>query len=140
MADRTEFWWNERKPDESVLFNSKIHLSEVFFNEIIHHPMPLDMNILKALKRCSLSLDLYLWTAYRTFALNRQVRITWRQVYRQFGVDPTKANAHRTVQDFRRKVLRELNPLPALSWEVPTQHRGTVAFRVLFFGKTWLPT
>ena len=115
VADRTEFWWNERKPDEPVLFNSKIHLSEVFFNEIIHHPMPLDMNTLKALKRCSLGLDLYLWLAYRTFALNRQVRITWRQVYRQFGVDPTKANEHRTVQDFRRKVLRELKKIK-LAW------------------------
>ena len=48
VADRTEFWWNERKPDEPVLFNSTIHLSEVFFNEIIHHPMPLNMNTLKA--------------------------------------------------------------------------------------------
>ena len=115
VADRTEFWWNERKPDEPVLFNSTIHLSEVFFNEIIHHPMPLDMNTLKALKRCSLGLDLYLWLAYRTFALNRQVRITWRQVYRQFGVDPTKANEHRTVQDFRRKVLRELKKIK-LAW------------------------
>ena len=68
--------------------------------------MPLDLNTLKALKRCSLGLDLYLWLAYRTFALNRPVRITWRQLYCQFGVDPTKANEHRTVQDFRRKVLR----------------------------------
>ena len=115
VADRTEFWWNARKPDEPVLFNSTIHLSEVFFNEIIHHPMPLNMNTLKALKRCSLGLDLYLWLAYRTFALNRQVRITWRQVYRQFGVDPTKANEHRTVQDFRRKVLRELKKIK-LAW------------------------
>ena len=96
-------------------FNSKIHLSEVFFNEIIHHPMPLDMNILKALKRCSLGLDLYLWLAYRTSPLNRQVRITWRQVYRQFGVDPTNANENRTVQDFRRKVLRELKKIK-LAW------------------------
>ena len=60
--------------------------------------MPLDLNTLKALKRCSLGLDLYLWLAYRTFALNRPVRITWRQLYCQFGVDPTKANEHRTVQ------------------------------------------
>ena len=43
--------------------------------------MPLDLNTLKALKRCSLGLDLYLWLAYRTFALNRPVRITWRQLY-----------------------------------------------------------
>ena len=31
--------------------------------------MPIDMNTLAALKRCSLGLDLYLWLVYRTFAL-----------------------------------------------------------------------
>ena len=50
VADRTEFWWNERKPDQSSLWQSKIELSEKFFNEIIRNPVPLDMNTLKALK------------------------------------------------------------------------------------------
>ena len=36
--------------------------AKTFFNEIIRHPVPLDMNTLKALKRSSLGLDLYLWT------------------------------------------------------------------------------
>ena len=48
IADRTELWWNERKPDESSLWKSKIYLGEAFFNEIIRHPVPLDMNTLKA--------------------------------------------------------------------------------------------
>ena len=61
IARRTEFWWNERKPDEQTLWESKIELSEDFFNEIIRHPVPLDMNTLTALKRCSLGLDIYLW-------------------------------------------------------------------------------
>ena len=108
VADRREFWWNERKPDEPVLWESKIRLGEDFFNEIISHPVPLDMNILKALKRSSLGLDLYLWLTYRTFALAQPMRLSWRQLYRQFGVDPAKANDKTTVQAFRRKVLREL--------------------------------
>ena len=28
VADRTEFWWNERKPNESSLWESKIYLGE----------------------------------------------------------------------------------------------------------------
>ena len=35
VADRTEFWWNERKPDQSSLWDSKIELGEKFFHEII---------------------------------------------------------------------------------------------------------
>ena len=79
IADRGEFWWNERKPDERVLFDSKIELGEKFFNEIIRHPVPLDMNILKAIKRSPLGLDFYLWLTYRMFALKRPLRLSWRQ-------------------------------------------------------------
>ena len=48
VARRTEFWWNERKPDELSLWESKIELGEDLFNEIISHPVPLNMNTLTA--------------------------------------------------------------------------------------------
>ena len=97
VADRAELWWNDRKPDERVLWDSKIYLGEAFFNEIIRHPVPLDMNTLTALKRCSLGLDIYLWTAYRTFSLNRPQRFSWKQLYRQFGAEPDKASGKNIV-------------------------------------------
>ena len=106
IARRSEFWWNPKRPDESTLWESKIELSEDFFNEIIRHPVPLDMNILKAPKRSSLGLDLYLWLTYRIFTLKSPQRLTWRQLYRQFGVDPAKASDNNTVQAFRYKVIR----------------------------------
>ena len=60
IADSTAFWWNPQRPDQPSLWESKIELSEKFFNEIIRRPVPIDMNTLTALKRCSLGLDLYL--------------------------------------------------------------------------------
>ena len=115
VADRAAFWWNERKPAESSLWNSKIRLGEDLFNEIINHPVPLDLNTLMALKRCALGLDLYLWLTYRTFALRAPLRLTWRQVYQQFGSHPDKSSDKRTVLNFRRKILRELKKIK-LSW------------------------
>ena len=115
IADHTVFWWNERKPDQPSLWDSKIELSEKFFNEIIRRPVPLDLNTLTALKRCSLGLDLYLWLTYRTFALRAPLRLTWQHLYHQFDADPSKAGNHDTVQYFRRKVLRELKKIK-LSW------------------------
>ena len=97
VADRTEFWWNKRKPEEPTLWESKIYLGEEFFNEIINHPVPLDMNTLTALKRCSLGLDLYLWLTYRTFTLRAPQRLSWRQVYRQFGPNPNNVATHDAV-------------------------------------------
>ena len=115
VADRTEFWWNERKPDERSLWESKIELGEKFYNEIISHPVPLDMNTLTAMKRSSLGLDLYLWLTYRTFALRAPLRLLWRQVYQQFGVDPARASDRVTVRNFQRKILRELKKIK-MAW------------------------
>ena len=109
------FGGDPKRPDERVLWDSKIQLSEPFFNEIINHPVPLDMNTLTALKRSSLGLDLYLWLVYRTFPLRAPLRLTWRQVYRQFGAHPAKASDNNTVQAFRYKILRELKKIK-LAW------------------------
>ena len=79
------------KPGGQGLWDNRIELGEKFFNEIIRHPVPLDLNILKALKRSSLGLDLYLWLTYRTFTLKRPLRLCWPQLYRQLGAHPTKA-------------------------------------------------
>ena len=115
IAERGEFWWNERKPDQPSLWESKIELGEKFFNEIIRHPVPLNMNTLAALKRSTLGLDLYLWLVYRTFSLRAPLRLSWRQVYHQFGAHPAKARDNNTVQAFRYKVLRELKKIK-LAW------------------------
>ena len=115
VTSRTEFWWDPKQPDVPMLWDSKIELGWDFFNEIIRRPVPLDMNTLTALKRCSLGLDLYLWLAYRTFALKRPLRLTWQQVYRQFGLHPDKASDKNTVQMFRRNILRKLKKIK-LAW------------------------
>ena len=116
LADLTEFWWNPKHPDQTGRWESKVRLSESFFNEIVSHPVPLDLTTLKALKRSPLGLDLYLWLVYRIFALTTPHRITWRQVYRQFGAHPAKASNKFTVHAFRYKVLRELKKIK-LAWK-----------------------
>ena len=115
IARRTEFWWNPKRPGERVLWESKIELGEDFFNELIQHPVPLDMNTLTALKRSSLGLDLYTWAVYRTFALRAPLQLSWPTLYRQFGVNPSRANDNRTVQDFRKDCLRELKKIK-IAW------------------------
>ena len=115
IADSTAFWWNPQRPNQPSVWESKIELSEKFFNEIIRHPVPIDMNTLTALKRCSLGLDLYLWLVYRTFDLRAPLRLTWRHLYRQFGVDLSKASDKETIKFFRRRALRELKKIK-LAW------------------------
>ena len=59
IADSGEFWWDTMQPDARSLWESKIELGEKFFQEIIINPVPLDLNILTALKRSALGLDWY---------------------------------------------------------------------------------
>ena len=115
VADRTLLWWDPKRPHDPMLWESKIRLGEDFFKEIIRRPVPLDMNTLKALKRSSLGLDLYLWSAYRTFALTCPLQLSWRKMYGQFGVDPAKTSDKRTVDAFRTKCLRELKKIK-MAW------------------------
>ena len=111
LASRTEFWWNPKQTHERALWESRIELGQKFFQEIVSHPVPLDMNILKALRRSPLGLDLYLWLTYRTFSLQRPLRLSWKQLYRQFGVNPAMAGDKRTVDYFRTDCLRELTKI-----------------------------
>ena len=122
VAELTDFWWNPKHPDQTGLWESKVRLSGAFFNEIVSHPVPLDMNTLKALKRSSVGLDLYLWLTYRIFALTTPQRLTWRQLYRQFGSSPDKDDDNHTVQKFRLKILRELKKIK-IAW--PDLNYGT---------------
>ena len=111
VADKQELWWDPKRPQESTLWESKIELGEKLFNEIIRRPVPLNMNILKTLKRSALGLDLYLWLTYRTFSLKQPIRLSWKRIYRQFGLNPAKVEDWRTVDDFRTKCLRELTKI-----------------------------
>ena len=115
IAARGKYWWNPNNNSALPGWNSTIVIGEDLFNEIIRHPVPLDMNTLTALKRSTLGLDLYLWLVYRTFALRAPLRLSWQQVYGQFGRHPDKASDKNTVQMFRRAALRELKKIK-LAW------------------------
>lgn len=92
IARKTVLWWDYHSPDQQTLWKSWLELSEELFSEIVAHPVPIDMRILKAMRRSSLGLDLYMWVSYKTFVLYSQKkkpeRLTWERLYAQFGVGP----------------------------------------------------
>jgi hypothetical protein len=128
IAPRTVLWWDYHQPDQQTLWKSWVEIGEELFNEIIAHPIPLDMNILKKLRRSSLGLDLYMWLSYKTFGLYTQKqqpeRLSWQRLYVQFGADPSKVDEKGAVNDFRKDALRELKKLkaawPSLNYSTPT--------------------
>ena len=123
VAERAEFWWNTKRPEAPVLWDSTIQLGERFFQEIITHPIPLDLHTLRALKRSPLGLDLYFWLVYKTFALRQPLTLSWRQLYRQFGASPAHGGPV-YINSFRRSVLREFKKIkrawPGLGYRIVT--------------------
>ena len=104
-----------------ALFESQIELGERFFHEVIRNPVPLDMKALRAMRRSPLGLDLYTWLVWRTFTLTEPLELTWRQLYVQFGADPSKAGDKRTVDNLRTDLLRERRKLRAAWPELDTE-------------------
>ena len=51
------------------------------------------------------------------------MKLTWRQLYRQFGADPARAGDTNTVNNFRKDSLRELQKIKT-AW--PDLHYQTV--------------
>lgn len=93
LAEDKDFWWdNKDAPNQQNLFESKILLSERFFNELVSSPVPVDMRALRALKGSPSALDLYCFLTYRMFTLQREIVIPWDSLMLQFG---SEANSER---------------------------------------------
>jgi len=102
LADKIDLWWDTRRPDDQTLWESTITLGARFYQELIEHPVPLDMRALKALKQSPLALDIYAWLTYRMYSLDQPVVIPWKALEAQFGAD------YGATWDFRRKFLQRL--------------------------------
>ena len=102
-----DLWWNPKRSDEPVLWASTVTLGAQFFTEIIARPVPIDMNILRAMKRSSFGLDLYLWLTYKLHRLTEPERLPLRRLYRQFAASPDRTDRV-AIKSFRKDLIREL--------------------------------
>lgn len=64
-----QIWYN-RQPDQRVLseeFENVIVLSDEFYQEIVAHPIPTDLEAVTVLAGAPAVLDLFMWLTYRCF-------------------------------------------------------------------------
>lgn len=116
IADKAMLWWDAKDPAQTVLWRSKVILSEPFFNEIVDRPVPVDRRALKALKQSPLALDTYAWLTYRASYLTKASTIPWDALAGQFGSD------YKLLRQFKAAFLAELHKVatvyPAAEFEV----------------------
>ncbi len=91
VANKVQYWWDFKSPDQDTLFESEILLGEDFFNALVASPVPLDMRALIALKQSPLAIDLYMWINHRTHSLRKagrsEVTIPIDLINEQFGAE-----------------------------------------------------
>jgi hypothetical protein len=106
LVDRYNLWWSPKDPNQQSLWQSKITLSQPFFEEITSSPIPIRMKALEMLRGSSMALDVYCWLTYRNFYAQKSSRIPWEVLQAQFGAGyPETAQGTR---NFKKKFLLAL--------------------------------
>jgi len=131
VATALDLWWDPKSPEQASVWESKVTLGEAFYAAITEAPVPLDMRVLREIKRSPLALDLYAWLTWRIGRLNRPLYLSWEQLHGQFGADYKHAK-HFAAE--ARKEMRRLRVLwPELLYSTP---KGRL---VLHPGQSHLP-
>jgi hypothetical protein len=97
LADRALLWWDAKAPNQAGLWRSTVTLTDGFYQEIVAHPVPVDMRAMRALKRSPLALDIYCWLTYRTSYATRPSTIPWGALALQFGSDYGRLRAFKAA-------------------------------------------
>lgn len=71
---------------QGTLWEDRVVLDEVFWKALRDHPVPLLETAIRKLRDRSMSLDIYVWLAWRCHRLSKPTAISWLAVHSQFGV------------------------------------------------------
>lgn len=98
---------DERQPS---LWEDRVVLDETFYDALCQHPVPLRETALRELSEKSLSLDIYIWLAYRLHTLERPAPVRWAALAQQFG--GSYARRRDFVRDFRKALAPAVTAYP----------------------------
>ncbi|GGM23624.1 replication protein RepA [Dactylosporangium sucinum] len=106
VALHWDLFWNDRDDGQEALLPSTIVLSRDFYQEIINHPVPLNMAAIAALRGSPMRLDIYAWLTWRMSYLSKPTVVSWEMLMLQFGSN--LADTKQGRQQFRRDFAANL--------------------------------
>ena len=140
---RSGLRFHDRGTDSDVrqgdLWEDRVVLDEVFWDALRQHPVPLREAALRSLSGLSVSLDLYIWLAYRLHTLKGVTPIRWAALKEQFGGG--YAEMHTFRRDFKRWIAPAVAAYPDARVEVADDgvvlypSRPPVASKVFSLGR-----
>jgi len=114
--------WQTSHSNQMNISPNTVRLSEGFFEQIMKNAVPLDMRILKALKKSPLAIDLYLFLNYKLSLVKKYTPLTWEILHQIFGSDykelkhfkPEFNKAYDKVCLFAKEFKVKINPKKGL--------------------------
>ncbi len=91
-------------------------LSQMFFDQLKKHPVPIEESAVSQISNNSLALDVYCWLAYRLHAVSGVTPITWKALHAQFGRAFARRDHFR--QQFKHTLELALSVYPAAKVEI----------------------
>jgi Plasmid encoded RepA protein len=88
---------------QTSLWEDRVVLDEVFYQALRDHPVPLQEAAIRELRDRSMSLDLYVWLAWRLHTLTKPTPISWVAIHGQFGA------GFQAIRHFRPRFLDALS-------------------------------
>ena len=109
---RSGLRFHAEDPDQGSLWEDRVVLDEGFYAALRDHPVPLLETAIKQLRDRSMSLDIYVWLAWRCHQLTRNTTISWPAIHAQFGT------GYKAVRQFKPRFLEALAAATAAYPEV----------------------
>ncbi|HTR16177.1 MAG TPA: replication protein RepA [Acetobacteraceae bacterium] len=92
----TAMFVEDGQDGQGSLFIETARLSEMFFEQLQKHPVPLEEAAIRAINNNSQALDIYCWLAYRLHVLPGPREISWKALHAQFGAGFARLDHFRT--------------------------------------------
>jgi len=102
FVDNGKLWVMSKDGEKQFHWGGEISLSKHVFDEMISHPVPIDLNALRALRHSPLAIDIYTWLTYRMSYLSSCPILSWETLHEQFGSEYARDRA------FKAKFLPQL--------------------------------
>jgi hypothetical protein len=87
---------------QGSLWEDRVVLDETFYAALCNHPVPLLEAAIRQLRDRSMSLDIYVWLAWRCHQLTKPTTISWPAVHAQFGT------GFKVVRQFKPRFIEAL--------------------------------
>jgi len=112
---RSGLRFHAEDPAQGSLWEDRVLLDETFFAALRDHPVPLLEAAIRQLCDRSMSLDIYVWLAWRLHSLNRPTSISWPALHAQFGT------GYKAVRQFKPRFVEALGAALAAYPEARTE-------------------